>query len=461
MDYDFFDEEQSEENKKTVTQRIPASIVCETNNKKTPPKKKKIRWQYVVVAVVTAIGVFFTGFLTCWFSLDKEIRTILDLKNKIQQKYYKEVPDEEFYTAIFGGINENLLDDYSEYMTPDEFQAYTQDMQGSRIGIGLVFISGEGQPLKIVRVCGNSPAEKAGLVAGELILGIGKTEEEITLCATFKEFSALLDPFGEKESFVLKVSGVDGERFVSLYKDEYVENLVFYRTKTSAYAFEGSSASDIVEKGSPMDYLDEDTAYIRLISFTGNAADEFDLAMAKFKQDGKKHLVLDLRENGGGYLDIMQSIASYFCRTATEEKPVVAVADYGEKKQEYRAYGNYYDSYFQKDSRIFVLADSGSASASECLLGCMLDYEAISYGDICLAERSGVAKTYGKGIMQEVYFVNLLDQDALKLTTAEIRWPKGNSIHGVGILPSDGTATVEEMDFEEETQKAIEILLGK
>ncbi len=460
MDYDFFDEKQEEEKKETDAQRVPAPIVCETREGKPLPKKrKKIRWQYVVTAVAVAICVFFTGFLTCWLTLDKEIRTILDIKNKIQQKYYKEVSDEEFYTAIFGGINDNLLDDYSEYMTPERFQEYTQDMQGSRVGIGLVFATASEQPLQIVRVCGNSPAEKAGLVAGEIIVGVGKTAERITPCTTFDEFSDLLEEYEAKESFFLKLSG--RENPVSLYKDEYVENLVFYRTKTSAYAFEGNNASDIVEKGAPMDYLDEDTAYIRLISFTGKAADEFDLAMAKFKQDGKKHLVLDLRENGGGYLDIMQSIASYFCKTATEEKPVVAVADYGRKKQEYKAYGNYYSRYFQEDSRICVLADSGSASASECLIGSMLDYGTIAYADVCLAERMGVAKTYGKGIMQEVYYVNIFEQDALKLTTAEIRWPKGNSIHGRGVLPTDGTKTVAQAEWEEETKKAIEILWQK
>ncbi len=456
----FFDEDLTSENKKRVTQRIPAPSLYNQKPQKAPKKKGKIRWQYIVTAVAVGICVFFSGWLTCWLTLDEEIRTILDIKKTIQNKYYKDVTDEEFYTAIFGGINDKLLDPYSGYMTPEEFQSYTADMQGSRAGIGLVFAGGDSE-LRILRVCGNSPAEKAGLKAGEKILGLGKTEEGVVACENFEEFSAVLGGYETKETFFLKVEGKDGARVISLYKDEYVENLLFYRTKTNAYAFEGENATQLVQKGEPMEYLDEDTAYIRLISFTGNAEKEFDEAMARFKKEGKKNLVLDLRENGGGYLNIMQAIASYFCKNTTEETPVVAIADYGEKKQEYRARGNYYKDYFQEDSRICVLADNGSASASECLIGSMLDYGAITYQDICLAERSGVAKTYGKGIMQEVYYVNIFKMDALKLTTAEIRWPKGNSIHDRGVLPSDGTLTVEQADFEEETKNAVKKWLGE
>jgi C-terminal processing protease CtpA/Prc len=93
----------------------------------------------------------------------------------------------------------------------------------------------------------------------------------------------------------------------------------------------------------------------------------------------------------------------------------------------------------------------------------MLDYGAVEFADICLAERSGAAKTYGKGIMQETKLINILQQDAITLTTAEIRWPiSDRSIHGRGVLPEDGALTVEEnVDFETETVNAIQKLLEK
>jgi carboxyl-terminal processing protease len=184
--------------------------------------------------------------------------------------------------------------------------------------------------------------------------------------------------------------------------------------------------------------LPDDTAYIRLIQFGEDTEKRFDTAMERFKADGKKNLVLDLRDNGGGYLKAMQEIAGYFCKNTTEKKPVVVVAKNKAREEIFKASRNVYGQYFGTDSRIYILADDGSASASECLIGSMVDYGAVSFGDICLMERNGVAKTYGKGIMQTTYYLGA-KLDAVKLTTAEICWPvSGKSIHARGVLPEDG-----------------------
>ncbi len=462
MDYDFFEEKNQAQNQPSQgEQKLPQRVPAPNEYNQKPPVRQKTKWWYVVVAISVAILSFFGGYVTHLLTLDGEMRTLLGVKKKIQKEYYQEITDKEFYDAVYEGINGKLLDAYSEYMTPEEFDSYYSGLQGNRSGVGLVFASGGSEGLKIVRVCGNSPAEAAGIKAGEYILGCGKTAETITPCATFDDFSDFLEEYEAKEPFFLSVGNADTQRTLRLSKQEYVESYVFYRTSTGAYTFTGENAESLTVSGVPMGYLPEDTAYIRLIEFSGNASVEFDKAMGKFKADGKKNLVLDLRGNGGGLLYIMQSISSYFCKTATERKPMVAVADYGERREGYQAYRNVYGEYFQADSRICVLADSGSASASECLLGAMIDYEAISYGDICLIERGGKAKTYGKGIMQQTFPINHFPQDALKLTVAEIRWPKSNhSIHGRGILPEDGATTVvENKDFEKETQSAIEKLL--
>ncbi len=457
MDYDFFEENEQDEG----LERIHAPYV---QGGYPPMREKKIRWWHVVIAIFFALITFFAGYLVCWNGLDSEIRTLIDVKNRIQKDYYKEVTDEEFYAAIFGGINDELLDDYSQYMPAEEFLQMVSDMEGNRSGVGMVFTTGATNPLRVSRVCGNSPAEAAGIVAGESVVGCGDTVENIKAISSFEALSDFLKGYKENEAFYLKIRSATGEeRNVKISKKAYVENLVFYRTKENAYTFVGEDASVLTQSGQPLTCLDEDTAYIRLIEFSGNAEKDFAEAMKQFKADGKKNLVLDLRSNGGGYLEIMQSLSSYFCKTATEEKPIVAVADFGERQEKYTAKGNYYREYFSEDSRICVLADSYSASASECLIGCMLDYGTISYADICLAEREGVAKTFGKGIMQETYVLSLFKQNALKLTTAEIRWPKTNtSIHGRGILSSDGTLTVEEnYHFELETQAAIAALFSK
>ena len=139
---------------------------------------------------------------------------------------------------------------------------------------------------------------------------------------------------------------------------------------------------------------------------------------------------------------IMQNISKYFCKNTDEKRPIVAYAQTPEATDKYTASGNVYYEYFDVESKIYVLADSSSASASECLLGAMLDYGAIEYSSLCLSERNGVAKTYGKGIMQVTFPLSIIRGDALKLTTAHVLWPSGNCIHDRGILASDGTKTV-------------------
>ena len=120
-----------------------------------------------------------------------------------------------------------------------------------------------------------------------------------------------------------------------------------------------------------------------------------------------------------------------------------------------------YAQYFDEDSRVTVIADKNSASASECLLGVMIDYGATAYEDICLVERDGEARTYGKGIMQTTYPLFGFTGEAVKLTTAQICWPKGNCIHGRGILPQDGTKTVQEdVENDNELTAAIQALFA-
>ena len=446
-----------EENKKEETKREDASPVSSPavgnpyENAIEQPVKKKTKKQRVaacLTAVFIALGSFLAGAFVNYLTLDNQMRTLLKLKNRIQKSYYEEVSDDEFYDVLFDAVSDNLLDEYSWYLSGDEYKQSQQQAEGKQSGLGLVFSTGQAgiEQMRVVRVCGNSPAEAANIVAGEYIVGFGASETELAEGLYFDDFSAFLEDYDAGERFVLKVRSLTGEtRVISLAKSDYVENYVFYRTNTTAYRFIGEDALTPTAKGEPLDCLDDRTAYIRLTQFNGAAAAEFDGAMQLFAEQGKKNLVLDLRGNGGGYLDIMLKVARYFCKSATGNKPIVAVADYGEKSESFAANGNYYSRYFDENSRITVLADNQTASASECLIGCMLDYGAIAYTDICLAERGGVAKTYGKGIMQTTYPLAGFNGDAVKLTTARICWPVSKKcIHGVGVLPTDGALTVSE-----------------
>ena len=411
-----------------------------------PLKVKKRNIKTAMFAVALAVVFFVLGGFTVWLTLDKDLLALMKIKKAIDEHYYQEVDDETFYGALIGAINHDVLDAYSQYMTADEYSADKSSMAGKRIGIGGVFSTkneNKGDQMLVTRVSGNSPAEEAGMKAGDYVTAFGKTETELTESVVFNEFSAFLQTCEEGEEFCVRVRRGAENIILKMSRESYVENYLFYRTKTAAYAFGGKKANELQEKGEPLTCLDEDTAYIRLVQFAGSANARFDDLMKLFKEQGKKHLVLDLRDNGGGYLDIMQHLAQYFCKNSTEKKPLAVVADYGEKQENFYAYGNKYYDYFSEESRIYVLADSGTASASECLIGCMVDYGAVAFSDICLIERNGIAKTYGKGIMQTTFILGAAG-DAIRLTTAEIHWPvSGRSIHGRGVLPEDGAKKVQ------------------
>ncbi len=446
-------------------------------------KRKKIL--RVSLAISLAIVLFLGGFLACWLSFGRDVRALVRIKNKIQQEYYEEVTDEQFYDAVaqsvnekkqtgtyqeadffeaaYTGINDYLLDDYSEYMTEETYTAVQQQATGKQSGIGVFFLRGSTDTL-VYRVAGNSPAEDAGLQKGDVIIGVGDALSKITACEDRNDLSAYLSSVAYGEPFYMQWRTVEGEiQTGELTKKDYVENYIYYKTSTHSYGFtaNGEDSARAKSVGEPLSYLHADAAYIQIVQFNGNADVAFDSAMTLFRQDGKTDLVIDLRGNGGGYMEIFQSIAKYFCKNAGKEnRPVVAIADYGEKKEKFKATDNVYAAYFTADSQITVLADNQTASASECLIGCMYGYGAIGYDDICLTEdESGVARTYGKGIMQTTYPLRGLG--AIKLTTAKIFWPTSStrSIHGVGVTKADGAKTVPYgLTYAEQTQRAIQTL---
>lgn len=419
-----------------------------------PPQKPKNRskrmgWWACLIAV-SIVASYFVGFFSYRATLDEEMRSLAKAKEAIQSLYYDEVTDEEFYRVLFDAVNNEILDDYSQYMTADEFTEFTAEGEGEWSGLGLYFSTvgenGEAQML-ITQISGNSPAEDAGLTEGSYLVGFGEDENSLQSTAVFDEFAAFIDEKEKDEEFWIVVEKEGVRDTLCIAKTSFVENYVYYRTNAGAYRFTGDTATELTAWENPLSALDGDTAYIKLALFNGNAATQFKKAMAKFKADGKKHLVLDLRANGGGYMDILQEIASYLCKNATDKKPVIATAkDKNGNVERFVANGNYFNEYFGADSKIKLLADSGTASASECLIGCMIDYGTIDYTDICLSERGGIAKTYGKGIMQTTYPFGFLGKvDAIKLTTAKIFWPVSERcIHGVGVLPSDGCFTTTE-----------------
>jgi C-terminal processing protease CtpA/Prc len=295
-------------------------------------------------------------------------------------------------------------------------------------------------------VAGNSPAEKGGLVAGMYLTGYGETdsEEDKIEGGYSTDFKNFVNAQPEGEVFYLWASEEKGgeEEAYAVYRAEYVQNYVFYADGEEAYRFVGESATMPEEYETAYADLPSDTAIIRLDSFAGSAATQFKLALGILKERGKSKLIFDLRNDGGGQMSILAQIASYLCKDAPSGKFPVAVATYRNgNTEEFSASKNYYNEYLDGVS-VSVLANKNTASASEALIGAMVDYGTVAMKDIYLAEIGGVAKSYGKGIMQTT-FLNSLTGEAVKLTTATVDWPvSGITIHGVGITTDMGATAV-------------------
>ena len=371
------------------------------------------------------------GFFVRAFTEKKSARTLSWIFEQIQAHYYEDYTEEELFDIVTTYINEGVLDPYSEYYTAEEYDIIEAQSRGERAGIGVTLTSET--DLTVYRVGGNSPAENAGVLKGDVLTGaiFGTTEVAFHDYATFYNAISL---FPENTDFTLKISRGGENRTVVLQKREYVENCVYYADRTTNAKFTSSDVTAPVwsEESALNTAFDEDTAYIRLTSFMGQAYSQFAKAMSEMKARGKTKLIFDLRGNGGGRMDILCKIASHLCHSEKQSFPVSIARYKGDNEEVFSASGSVYAQYGLVENGVVVLADGGSASASEAMIGAMLDYGTITRDQLVLSQNGESATTYGKGIMQTTF--THINGQAIKLTTAKIFWPVSDTcIHGVGI----------------------------
>lgn len=405
----------------------------------------------VVVAVVAAIGMFFAGFFAGRIK-DPDVAA-LEFIVKTYKKHYLEY-DEDFVSVM----SRSILDEYSEYYTKEEYAELKKISSGVRGGVGISYYQKSADEVAIYDVLGNSPAEHAGVKAGSIVKGFKKaTDEDFTTIEKRQDLSDALSPLDLGEEFILKLEYDGAETEYTLARKEYRQTYVYYSDNGGSYRFTNTDEEDMDEIGfvrydEPIAAFDDDTAYLRYTLFYGTAngvlgsVGQIETAMKKFAEDKKTKLILDLRGNGGGYVDICQSVAKFFVPAPENSFSLLATAEYKKdpktdsgKTEIFKSSAIEFGKYNYE--KIIVLADENTASASEMLIGAMLSYDTQNKISVVLApsvNENGetVYKSYGKGIMQTTY-VNAFGGGALKLTTARLVWPDGKTcIHGVGITES-------------------------
>lgn len=398
--------------------------------------KKTKRIIIVICSVAIVAGTFFCGYFVGRSGLDEDVRTISYIVNMYKKYYYERSDD------IVGLFEDALFDKYSDYYTKEEYDLVKKTAKGQREGVGFSYnkITNE-----ITAVLGNSPAKKVGLKTGGIIEGIGKAETEVINVTDENTVDVLLSEIPVNTDFVFRVKYGDVVKDFTLQKREYTQTFVSYYDETGEYGFTDTDNGISFERLS--DNVDfpvgekSKTAVLVYSGFSGNSngiegsKKQFEIALSRFKSTGKTCLILDLRDNGGGYMSILESVSAHLICAENGSKQIVSYAKYNDGKVShfYSDKVDYHDYNFEK---IIVLANENSASASEALMGAVLDYDENKIVNVILEGSSvggeKVYKTYGKGIMQSTF--ERLTGEAIKLTTAKIYWPKTNiSIHGVGL----------------------------
>ena len=413
----------------------------------------------IFLMILTLVIAFTGGFFTHYITQPKSVRRLSEVISIINKKakdpsgndldFNADDITKEFVEAVLVG------DDYAEYYTKEEFNSELAEDSGSYTGVGISLYKKEP---RLYTVLGNSPAEKAGLKENDYILRGKASGEDYVYFLSTDDVIAFIQAQEENKEFEFVVYRDGEEKAFNLVKRKYVRSYVYYYDNESSARF----VSDDDEKPTLTPFENEkntalpsDTAHIIFTAFEGDASKQLEEVLSYFYSKGKTKMIFDLRANGGGNMRILQDVASYFINNNGKQKNLVTEVQGRNNVLGFYSNGNNFNSQLQN---IVVLANEGTASASECLIGAMLCYGDANFSmDNLLIEYNVENKnysTYGKGIMQTTY--PLLSGGALKLTTARIYWPdKTTCIHGTGIVQ---TNVANQITKENAITRAIEIL---
>ena len=346
--------------------------------------------------------------------------TLARFRTELEKKYLGEIDDDKLIDGAIKGYVASLGDPYTVYYTKEEMQEIMQETNGNYVGIGsYMTLNKEKNAIEVIKPMENSPAEKAGIITGDLIT---KVDGESYTGDKMEEASN-------------KIKGEAGTKV----KIEVLRN---GETKEFEITRQKVLISHIAAK-----VIENNIGYIAISDFDGGCAKEFEEKYKKLKEQGITKLIIDIRNNGGGIVDEAIEILDLIIEKG---ETLLVTKDKKDNEEITRA---------KKkpiiDIPVVVLTNEYSASASEILAGALKDYKKATIVG---------TTTYGKGVIQELQ--QLTDGSGLKITTNEYFTPHRNAINKIGVKPdvevdlSDKakiTLNLKEED-DNQLQKAIETL---
>ena len=340
----------------------------------------------VAIATGLLLGNFINNFLpNATFSKNPKTEKLNKLINFIDNEYVDDINTDSIVDLTVNGILEKL-DPHSVYIAKNEVEEVNQSMKGDFVGIGINFYLYK-DSVVVIKPIKNGPSEKAGIKAGDRIL--------------FADNFQLFNKNISNETLFSKLKGEEGSKV----------ELTVYR-KTTNKKFKLNITRDVVPIKSIdiATLLDDKIGYIKVNRFAENTFNEFHKAIVKLKNIGAIELIIDLRDNGGGYLEIASEMVDEFLKD--KELIVKTVNKKGAVEKTFATNKGDFES-----GKLTILINENSASASEVLAGAIQDNDR---GTI-VGRRS-----FGKGLVQRE--MPLGDGSMVRLTVARYYTPSGRSI---------------------------------
>lgn len=320
----------------------------------------------------------------------KRYKRLDEVYELLIKEYYEEPDGEKLIKGAIDGMLSSLEDPYTFYYTQEEMAAMQEDHEGKYYGVGMLISSDKEGQMTVLRVFKDSPAMKAGILPGDIIIAADGVEVSAKTAEIMDE----------------AVSRIKGEE-----NTEVILTVIRKNEKLDIPVLRGKVNVNRVE----YQILEGNIGYLVLYEFFGDAVKGVQEAFEAFKKAGVDGVIFDVRSNTGGQLDICLNIADMIL----PEGLIVSIKDRAGEEQKY----------YSKASRysfpMVILVNEMSASASELLTAAAKDYN--------VAKIVGKT-TYGKGVVQTVHQF-YTDNAGMQLTTSSYYSPKGTSIHKTGVQP--------------------------
>lgn len=351
-----------------------------------------------------------------------EFEKLFEIRETLYKWYDGEINDSTLAEGAIKGMVSSLEDPYTYFMNKSEYTTFKEQSEGNYMGIG-VQIGVKDNKITVIAPIENSPAEKSGILSGDIITKVNGVE----------------------------VNGESLETALSMIKGTEKELLTIGLYREDVGDFYVDVQRDVIETISVTDkILEGNIGYISIASFDSGVSEKFIESLTKLKESNIQGLILDLRGNPGGLMKECVSVASQFIEKG---KVIVSTVDKNGNREENISAGG-----IAQGMPLVILIDGGTASASEVVSGAIRDYE---LGTL-IGETS-----FGKGVVQ-VVLDDKLDNTALKVTISKYYTPNGENIHSIGIKPhieveysEDTTSTQYNKDNDACITKAIEVMKEK